>query len=362
MDTEHADEADRLIQSVGDGLPSGHELTATDELWLRGTEQFGVLVEDPGTDGARRRASVQLLVDAVQHARRYLVQAGGRPPSFHPPNTVYAPASGPRLITPSRGGEGVVFRASASCMLGIERQPWADWHEVGPFDCRAALNEFRRIKTSEHVRAFAGRYGPLWVCCLHPPSATAVSPTCLWDGHPMLEAGQHEFAHRWANIERVDWWLHETTKIDVVVRCAARLKAGDVPTERDWCGMRLDELNLAVARESAWSSHGAAAAMLAAIVNAHLKSHHVGTFVAEDLRLRTVFGYGILPVLWRQVLSEITGAANVAFCSECGDPYMPKRAPKRGTPNDCPDCRPRAARRRYARRQQAARPAAKPKA
>ena len=158
----------------------------------------------------------------------------------------------------------------------------------------------------------------------------------------MLDDGLENYAHIWANVEPLTWWVREIAKVRAVLRCAAQVKGGEAPAPADWSALGYHHEKSTIDRTVLMGR-----VALATILNQHLTAYGIGLSVDGDLRVQTVRGYGILPVIWRQVLAEVTSARLLAFCSECGELYTPKRAPTPGAANYCPACRTTAAKRRH---------------
>ncbi len=265
---------------------------------------------------------------------------------FRPPNVevfrYVEPEGLPKPPEPI-GGDGLVFPVTPQWIAtGGGRAldvwvlpPYTGWERV-EIDPLRALERFVKIETALDVHQFAFRFGPLWMCQRHGLKCKHSSPLY-----------QQECV--WFDRERIEDWLQTAKLMRSAMSAAARLRQGERPTREELSVLDLHGLRSERPRRSrfvleleAWP--------LVELINDQLQRLGVHIGLTDDLRLGMDMGIGVNPILWQQLAAVVAGGRVVAFCSNCGAPYVRHtRAPKRGFRNYCTDCSAPKVRKRMSR-------------
>jgi len=321
------------------------------------------------------------------------------PPALHLVGGVFVPKGGVAirvLDTMHSGYYGIelIFPVDRkAARSGLTSFPWPGWKAVQVDGIRAlhefiALNESVGTTFEEDAKAFAERYGPLYI-------VTHRGQIVQWQGTP---AGRRRQSPRWEGIEDLGWWFSEIRRLTGVLAVAAALRQGVEPKAehvRDagawvlhddygWGGelVRWAREEVAQAgshapppafydelRKKMFSSWGLYepqgsvpfsgspqdfyAALVSSALTLRLRRLGVVVTVSNTMPFQPEFftGLGILPILWQQAAAVISGGRSLALCSVCGLPYVRRqRAPRRGANNYCSNCSGSGSRQRLHRR------------
>ena len=244
-----------------------------------------------------------------------LVDAFLRPPAGFPP--AYAELGGDRLYY----------------------KPGPSYPEDSAINPKGILDAFVRIRDGKDIVRFARRYGVLGICEHGRPAAH--SRAC----DPL---GREEY--RWW--DPIDRWLAYVAQARAILDIAAKLYREKPVKPADW--QPLDELvswlypegfSHEIQDHPTWN-------------NPRFQRAHVSVAVAAWVDLadarprltwrdekpsillrpdRRVWTFGVLAV---QLMMAVGRAHAIALCDGCGQPYLRlNRAPQRGRPNYCPECR-----------------------
>ncbi len=221
------------------------------------------------------------------------------------------------------------------------------------------LEQFVRLSDapSQSILDFASQWGPLEICehdlpASHQPHRVTRESHC---GARYLPSLDRKFQHG----EPLSTWRRFSRHARAVLRVAARLHERKLAHPKDW------EVVYEGSPDPPWRPQTVARdrRLLVGIVDDWLEIGDVRPQVTwtdrpkVELALGATRGHvtaGTFGGLAVQLMLAIVPSMGVATCSDCGQPYVPKRAPPAGRLNFCEECgrqgAMRAASRKYRRK------------
>lgn len=248
---------------------------------------------------------------------------------YEPPRRVEDGEAGeplrPRDIEPRGAPEEVQDRDLLNDFLRL----------VGGQFAPESFEEFARTHgegaRARRVRAFARKYGVLKVCehglpYTHPgPQA---DETCVPMNPEPLRV----------------WWLY-AQELSSIVGIAQRLRRGERGNAEDWARL-LDETEEEEVRGLLQAGELDERGRLASYVQRWLQ---LADFQARftwgdddptlDLLSPATSPVPLFAALARQLVSVVSGDADMTMCDGCGQPYLPNRKPRVGERHFCDECR-----------------------
>lgn len=215
-----------------------------------------------------------------------------------------------------------------------------EWHS--PYDLEAVgwqrqeetesmLNSFlglaqdaRPQKVGDKVRAFAERFGPLWLCRAHYH--------CHWSG----PHGRHETNPcRWVPMEEVSAFVQEAHCVEAVLEIATLVQGKKPVLSRlaEPLGLLFDQVSPQEQRM-----------LLTWVVNERLivlrgAQLRLAWHQSEKPTLDIVNGLGFLPHVWLEVAQRVCNVLCIPQCTGCGKRYSrTKKKPQSGQGNYCERC------------------------
>lgn len=223
------------------------------------------------------------------------------------------------------------------------------------------LHEFQELADApaEGIRDYARRWGVLSICDHGLPSTHNARSSTSWERPAGMEycypkryplddpTPAYWISDGWFQ-EPVDRWRHYAREAGAILRLAPFLWAGKLGDASDWevfspgheawrqrYGLPIkEERRLLSWRVSQWLEWGG------------VKPFFLWQGVeAPHLQLEPRGLFGLLAMHLALAVSQVEG---FAVCSECGNPYIPRRKPRDDQRNYCPTCQALGAPARYA--------------
>lgn len=278
-------------------------------------------------------------------------------------------------------------QANVTLWVGIEGERLI-WAAGDPLDREfqpqlieydGALDVFLRIRTPEHVRRFAARFGPLVICehglpygtergcqrCRKKSFTVAVCPPRKCALQERAEAAGVASSMRcdrrprggcWNQFvcwEPIAGWLWLVSVARAVLDAASAVHRGARPDAQAWTflweNFRGYHYGTADPRWAAEPKFSVAEGrwVVSGVVGWWLGVVGVApSFFWDDQGSKIEFWGGTLGALGLQLIRAVSRAHALSGCSGCGDLYVrPNRAPQAGRPNYCPSCGPATANR-----------------
>lgn len=258
--------------------------------------------------------------------------------------------------------DDVFFKSDCWALVGLAQNPKnaCGWKQL-PMDTKSLLREFVRLAREDanekHVRRFAAKWGPLWLCRTHSDS----SGLCLMKPRSYAQYAPfpvEELTCAWHPEEPVWIFQRLARTVNSFLWIASRLKNADMPMRDEaehWRniisplgsdepidGFRHHELPISTQ-----------VLFFAEFLNKWTHQFAMTSFVVEwpsdpqqtdpvphRPRLTISPGFGFMRHVCMQLMQFVCGAYHLRVCSECGvmDFYARDRSPSGDGRFICPDC------------------------
>ena len=200
-------------------------------------------------------------------------------------------------------------------------------------DFRSLAHKAQSPNIGKRVRAFAAKWGPLWLCQNPDHGDCLFSSDAYW---------RTKSPCRLFFREEVQAFVRKACQADAVLEAAIRLQQMEPVPEELW--VKMNPMTDWTGELHSQNPLGSQAFYLSEVINRHLKapsglSIGISWGMGFRLTLRLSTQFGFLAAVWLEIAQTIAQARGLFWCDECWRPYVRKgRKPKRGERNYCPTC------------------------
>lgn len=275
------------------------------------------------------------------------------------------PVAGGLLEVPWRvRTKGIWLEYESADLERFHRQPWMPssvreamnrkemrqrgwWHYRAPSG--RLLKHFQEIASApnersaaEQIEGFADRYGVLDLCPEHRLPASHNPGMRDFNRNDLPACDPHD----WSTLrgrERVEDWVRFARLARIVTIIATRLHGGSKGKSEEWREvirlaptLNFDERDLSKSAKGDWFH-------LRWVLNAWLDVSGIGFALLEVgrnpllLRIEATQRWGrLFGALGLQLVLRVSGSRGIAICSECQEPYDPRRRIDSTRDNFCP--------------------------